>query len=449
VFGDLGFETIGNATLIAHDHGPVLATDPWLGGTAYFGSWALTHAVPEEQADAVRAASYVFVSHGHPDHLHFPSLDRLRDRRVLLADHVGGRLRDDLRRLGFDVEVLPDRRWRQLSPRVRVMAIADPSQDSVLIVDLDGTLVVDANDATDHGWGSTVRRIARHRSGPVFLLALSGYGDADMMNFFSDDGTRLTPRAALRIPPGRSIVRRMRRLGARFFVPFSSMHRYQREDSAWANRYVTPIEDHRRGFDAPGLEMTPAFVRYDGVTGELSTIDPDERPREIHAPREFGDDWCEPLDAETDELIRSYFTSMTSLATVTGEVVFRIGGCESRVPIDPAVERRVTFEVPRHSLVEALRGDAFDDLLIGNFMRTTLHGDWAPASFESEFSRRVAKYGDNGRARTPQEVDRYLRAYRSRAPIDAVRFALRRRAGAAVRGASSAWRRRDRERPDT
>ena len=35
---DLGFETIGNACLIAHDRGPVVATDPWLSGTAYFGS---------------------------------------------------------------------------------------------------------------------------------------------------------------------------------------------------------------------------------------------------------------------------------------------------------------------------------------------------------------------------------------------------------------------------
>ena len=35
----IGFETIGNATIICHDGGPVLATDPWLIGSAYFGSW--------------------------------------------------------------------------------------------------------------------------------------------------------------------------------------------------------------------------------------------------------------------------------------------------------------------------------------------------------------------------------------------------------------------------
>jgi hypothetical protein len=46
---DLGFETIGNATLIAYDQGPVLVTDPWIEGSAYFGSWSLSHTIPAEQ----------------------------------------------------------------------------------------------------------------------------------------------------------------------------------------------------------------------------------------------------------------------------------------------------------------------------------------------------------------------------------------------------------------
>jgi hypothetical protein len=43
---NLGFETCGNATLIAYDAGiPVLTTDPWLHGAQYFGSWTLPCAV--------------------------------------------------------------------------------------------------------------------------------------------------------------------------------------------------------------------------------------------------------------------------------------------------------------------------------------------------------------------------------------------------------------------
>ena len=51
---DVGFDTIGNATLICYDKGPVLVTDPWVTGTAYFGSWKLFTKIPDEQMEAIR-----------------------------------------------------------------------------------------------------------------------------------------------------------------------------------------------------------------------------------------------------------------------------------------------------------------------------------------------------------------------------------------------------------
>ena len=51
---DVGFETIGNASVICYDNKPVLVTDPWLEGNPYFGSWTLPYEVPEAQMEAVR-----------------------------------------------------------------------------------------------------------------------------------------------------------------------------------------------------------------------------------------------------------------------------------------------------------------------------------------------------------------------------------------------------------
>ncbi len=51
---ELGFDTIGNATLVVHDDGPLLVTDPWVRGGAYFGSWGLSHEIPAEQLAASR-----------------------------------------------------------------------------------------------------------------------------------------------------------------------------------------------------------------------------------------------------------------------------------------------------------------------------------------------------------------------------------------------------------
>tara|TARA_B110000438_G_C15676256_1_gene590333 strand:+ start:218 stop:511 length:294 start_codon:yes stop_codon:yes gene_type:complete len=96
----LGFDTIGNATIIAHDRDPIIATDPWLGDPAYFGSWGLPFEIPEFQEKAILDAKFIWLSHGHPDHLNSQSLEKLHGKNILLPDHVGGRIRDDLTKSG-------------------------------------------------------------------------------------------------------------------------------------------------------------------------------------------------------------------------------------------------------------------------------------------------------------------------------------------------------------
>ena len=105
---DIGFETIGNATLICHDRVPILVTDPWVTGSAYFGSWTFSHLIPDEQMDAIRKCRYIWVSHGHPDHLSSKSMRMLDAKKVLLPDHVGRRIYNSLREQGYDVQILID-----------------------------------------------------------------------------------------------------------------------------------------------------------------------------------------------------------------------------------------------------------------------------------------------------------------------------------------------------
>jgi L-ascorbate metabolism protein UlaG (beta-lactamase superfamily) len=111
----LGFETIGNATVIAYDGASILATDPWMGEPAYFGSWGLPFEIPDQQKEAILAAEFIWLSHGHPDHLNPQALEKLHGKKILLPNHIGGRIRDDLRGAGFDVTVLADNTWTGLS----------------------------------------------------------------------------------------------------------------------------------------------------------------------------------------------------------------------------------------------------------------------------------------------------------------------------------------------
>jgi hypothetical protein len=435
---EVGFETIGNATLVVYDRDPVLATDPWVRGAAYFGSWGLSHEIPPAQEAAIRAAGSVWFSHGHPDHLNPASLPLFRDTRILLPDHVGGRIAGDLARDGYRVEVLPDQTWVRISDRVRVLCIADEGQDAVLLIDVDGRLVVNLNDAQDRGWGRLVKRVIRAfpRS---FLLRLSGFGDADMINFVDEHGERIPSLAQLRreggFEVGAEVARMTETFGATHFVPFSSFHRYQRDDSAWANAWTTPIVEYGRGFRSDRVELLPAFVRYDCTTDSWEGIDPTPAPDVSFAPGEFGDDWAESLDGEEIITLEQYFRSIARLARSIDRITFRVGECEHAVDLGGHhTGRAITFAVPRASLMRAVEWEVFDDLLIGNFMRTTLHGRWPSSGLYPGFTPYVTKYADNGRARTPEELRAYFAEYRRRLGLSAwLRTAVESRAKDTVR----------------
>jgi hypothetical protein len=421
---ELGFETIGNATLVCHDGGPVLVTDPWLDGGAYFGSWTRSHEIPGEQREAIGACTFVWLSHGHPDHLSGESLERLEDKELLLPDHHGGRIRRDLEGQGYRVRVLKDRAWTTLSPRCHVVCVADSNQDAVLLVDLGGRLVVNLNDAGERGWSPFVKATMR-RYPETYLLRLSGFGDADMIHYLDEDGRRIPPPAAARVPPGQTISRMVDGYGARYFVPFSSMHRYQRADSFWANQYTTSLADYATGYCSKTCELLPAFVQVDLARDSVERIDPPEARVEPLPPEAFGDSWDESLDPAEAEKVRAYFRRFEHLPEVFDFVAFRVGGQETRIELAKRRFRRgITFEVPRRSLVSAVEWEIFDDLLIGNFMRTTVHGDARQGALYPDFSPYVAKYGDNGGAHTRKELEAYHWAYWSRDPLGCLRDQL-------------------------
>ncbi|GHG86919.1 MBL fold metallo-hydrolase [Comamonas sp. JC664] len=418
---ELGFETIGNATLICHDHGPVLVTDPWTDGSAYFGSWTLSHEIPAEQREAIQACPYVWLSHGHPDHLSMESLEKLRERTLLVPNHFGSRMHDDLSAQGFKVHVLVDRVWTQLSSRIRVMCLPDVNQDAVLLVDVGGRLLVNLNDAGDRGAGRFVRKVVSGYQ-ESYLMALSGYGDADMINFFTEDGERIAPHAAAKTPVGRTIARQAEFYGARYFIPFSSMHKYQRADSIWASEYTTSLEDYGRGFESSTCTLLPAFVRHDFIRGQTERIQPRERNLQPVSPKAFGDDWSEQLELEEVRELTAYFRDVEHLGRTLDFLRFRVGGKDHVVDFQRRRFRRgITFEVPRGSLMTAVRYQIFDDLLIGNFMKTTLHGEFGAGRLYPDFSPYVAKYADNGKARTRNELRTYFADYRRRDPLGFLR----------------------------
>jgi len=425
---DLGFETVGNATLVCHDKRPVLVTDPWIVGTAYFGSWGRSHEIPAETLETIRSCEFVWLSHGHPDHLSPSSLELLQNKKFLLPDHVGGRILDGLMDRGLSVTAMKDRRWYPISDKIRVLSIADYNQDAILLVDLDGTLVANLNDASDRGWARDVK-CAVAKSRVSFLLQQpKGTGDADMVNLWQEDGTFIEPRAANRRPIGRLLAGQSREFGTSFCVPFSSMHRFQRADNVWAQKYQLKLSDYSMGFESRTTKLLPAFIRYDAMRGEAEPLNPLDNNSEPADPREFGDDWSEPLEHSDRGKITRYFKAISHLENFLDFIRVRVGGKEHVVELAKSrFDRGLTFEAPRNSLMTSIENEIFDDMLNGNFMKTTIHGKEKRLLSGPDFVPYVGKYADNGLAKSKQELDAYFREYMMRAPLAHLKHRIEKR----------------------
>jgi hypothetical protein len=180
--------------------------------------------------------------------------------------------------------------------------------------------------------------------------------------------------------------------------------------------------------------MLPAFLRYDCSDGSHTPLRPAENPIRVVDCAAFGDDWSEPLGAEEVGAVARYFQTFQRLGRFLDFVNLRVGGRDHVIPYRTrGFQRGVTFEAPRSSLMQAVSLEIFDDLLIGNFMKTTLHGRWPESRLEPHFTPCVAEYGDRGRAHTEEELRKYFREYRRRAPLDFLHHRLEVKATDAVR----------------
>ena len=50
-------------------------------------------------------------------------MKKLVGKKILLPDHVGSRIYEGLLKKNFSVDILPDRKWVQLSENIKVLCI--------------------------------------------------------------------------------------------------------------------------------------------------------------------------------------------------------------------------------------------------------------------------------------------------------------------------------------
>lgn len=105
---DLRENTAKNPKISVHSHACLeieinnfsILFDPWIEGTAYYGSWQLWPP-PLVKAQDLQP-SVIFITHPHPDHFHIPTLQLMnREIPVYFPNFLSGIIEKELVRLGF------------------------------------------------------------------------------------------------------------------------------------------------------------------------------------------------------------------------------------------------------------------------------------------------------------------------------------------------------------
>lgn len=421
-------ETFGNAIVQLCENGkPILTTDPWLIGTAYFGSWALERPLTPLQMQRAKDSAFIWISHGHPDHLHAESLATLpRGKTILLPDHYHPEIRDSLQNDGFDVRVLPYKKWVKLTDTVEVLCLENWNQDAVLVVRAGDSLLINLNDSPLFGEGAFLRNLVRrHPNKKTYLFALCAV-DADMINFVNANDQRVITDPEERKPGAVWTVARMADyLGVSTYCMSSSQHKYVRADSIWANPFRLAWEDVAKHWSRPNLPLVEPYVSIDLASGVITRAPAlKETAAETIDP---GDDWNERLTGEEWQAVEAFFRRFETIrdkidfvsVTVGGET--RRFGLNARADTKPAEQLRgFRFSAPRKSLVECVTYGYFDDLLIGNFMKTEL----VNTSLYPNFSPLVAKLGGNAKVYTSADYRKFWWHYFKRSPMVLTRYFL-------------------------
>ena len=98
------------------------------------------------------------------------------------------------------------------------------------------------------------------------------------------------------------------------------------------------------------------------------------------------------------DTLANYFCSKERARDYLSFINFRVGDRDNFISLGGKKGRGITFEVPRNSLMTAIDYEIFDDLLIGNFMKTALHEMGSLYDGDFNFARFLASAPQCGAA---------------------------------------------------
>lgn len=230
---------IGHSCLLIKTKAGVILVDPWLFGSCYWRSW--WHYPPSAPPDEeMLSPDFVYLSHHHFDHFHYPSLRRIdRSARVLIPRFGVDVMAGEVAGLGFDrPRELPHGQVVHLGSEVRVGSFQYGFDDSAFVVADGDRVVVDLNDAKTRGLA--LGQIAKRFGPPTIVCKSHSFAQAYPVLYTADDPSDLLVDRDTYIEDFRLAMDALR---PRYAIPFGSMVGFLHPESRPVNGHmVTPPE---------------------------------------------------------------------------------------------------------------------------------------------------------------------------------------------------------------
>lgn len=263
---------LGHASFLASTGGGTrIVCDPWLSGKVFNDSWAHVSACRVPDWSAVDA---IWISHEHPDHLHFPTLKGIpaehRARiEILYQKHASSRVPDALAKFGFArIREIPLYCWVPYRDG-EIFVGSVGSMDSFLAIRADGKTLLNLNDCI---LNESQLRYVKRKIGTIDAL----FTQFSFANWVGNDSDE-TGAARRKIE---SIRLQLRILQPVALVPFASFvyfcNRENARMNAWAN-HPSKI-----------LEIDPKRIQF-LYPGDTWSLDLDERASALAAEKYEAD----------------------------------------------------------------------------------------------------------------------------------------------------------------
>lgn len=244
---------IGHASIAIDVAGQHLVCDPWWNGAAYTGQW-YHYPLPKVEAVDTESVDFIYISHGHEDHLHVPTLRNLsKCATVVIPQFRDPGMRDFLKSLGFArIVEIGHGESKLLAPGLTATIYIN-KEDSILVVEGDGRTVVNGNDALHASSRHVIDHFcdliqARH---PRIDTLLLGYGGASWFPNCIQITDDVSYDAAMREQVfAENFAYIARRLDARMALPFAASFALLEDRLRWLNdvrfRMPSPCDELRR-----------------------------------------------------------------------------------------------------------------------------------------------------------------------------------------------------------